>query len=153
MACINRIICPCREDGGTKFRTPSSNTTNPVASRCRCAKYTSDAARNRAYSSFCMPFEPYAIDRLVSSRIVNSVFVSPLESLEVRAIRASVDVPIDVAQIVARHVLSILGKLLAEAEVGRFVQATDEPVDHGLGDQVEARNPRPAQPDLGIAAS
>ena len=51
---------------------------------------------------------------------------------------AGEDVPIDVAQVVALGVGAILGELLGEAEVGRAVQAGDEAIDDGLGDEVEA---------------
>ncbi len=51
------------------------------------------------------------------------------------------------AQIVAGRVGPILGELLAEAEIGRAVQSGDEPVHHGLGDQVEAGD---AGQDVGI---
>ena len=54
-------------------------------------------------------------------------------------IGAGEDVPIDVAQVVALAVRAVFGKLLGEPEIGRPVQSRDEAVDHGLGDQVEAR--------------
>ena len=57
-----------------------------------------------------------------------------------RSVRA-IDVPIHVTQIVAGIVSAILGELRAEAEVGRAVQAGDEAVHHGLGDQVEPVQP------------
>ena len=59
-------------------------------------------------------------------------------ALQVGALGAGEDVPIDVAQIVAGRVGAVLGELLAEAEIGRAVQAGDEAVDDRLGDQVEA---------------
>ena len=46
------------------------------------------------------------------------------------------------AQIVAGSVGAIFGELLAEAEIGRAMQAGDETVDDGLGDQIEAGNSR-----------
>ncbi len=59
-------------------------------------------------------------------------------ALEIQALGSGVDVPIDVAQIVAGSVGAIFGELLAETEVGRTVQAGDEAIDHGLGDQFQA---------------
>ncbi len=58
----------------------------------------------------------------------------------VEALGARVDVPVDdAAEIVAGGIGSdVFGKLLAEAEVGRAVEAGHETVDYGLGDQVEA---------------
>ena len=42
------------------------------------------------------------------------------------------------AKIVAGIIGAIFGELLAETEIGRAVQAGDEAIDHGLGDQIEA---------------
>src|SRR5579862_4572353 len=42
-------------------------------------------------------------------------------------------------QIVARAIGAVLGKLLAESEIGRSMQAGNESVDHGPRDQVESR--------------
>ena len=42
------------------------------------------------------------------------------------------------AQIVAGSVGAIFGELVAETKVGRAVQAGDEAIHHGLGDQIEA---------------
>src|ERR1700722_16032279 len=61
-------------------------------------------------------------------------------ALEDQLLAACVDVPIDVAEIVAGIVGLIFGELLAETEVRRAVEAGDEAVDHGLGDEVEARD-------------
>ena len=60
------------------------------------------------------------------------------KALEIQALGARIDVPIDMAKIVAGSVGAIFGELLAEAEIGRAVQAGDEAIDHGFGDQVEA---------------
>ncbi len=57
---------------------------------------------------------------------------------EIHPLGAGVDVPIDVAKIVAGIIGAIFGELLAETKVGRAVQAGDEAIDHGLGDQIEA---------------
>ena len=61
-------------------------------------------------------------------------------AFQIHALGAREDVPIHVAQIVAGRVGAILGEFLAEAEVGRAVQARDEAVHHGLGHQVEVRD-------------
>ena len=42
------------------------------------------------------------------------------------------------AEVVARRIGAVLGELLGEPEIGRAVQAGDEAIDHGLGNQVEA---------------
>ena len=59
-------------------------------------------------------------------------------ALEIGALGAREDVPIDVTQIVARSVGAVFGELLAETEIGRAVQAGDEAVDHGARHQVQA---------------
>ena len=59
-------------------------------------------------------------------------------ALQVAALGAGEDVPVDVTQIVALGVGAVLGELLAEPEIGRPVQAGDETVDHGFGHQVQA---------------
>ena len=59
-------------------------------------------------------------------------------ALEIRALGAREHVPIDVAQIVAGRVGAVFGELLAEAEIGRAMQAGDEAVDHGARHQVQA---------------
>ena len=64
-------------------------------------------------------------------------------ALEEARVGAGEDIPIDVAQIVARRVGAILGEFLGEAEVRRAVEAGDEAIDDGLGDrsrpEMEAR--------------
>ena len=59
-------------------------------------------------------------------------------ALEEAAVGAGEDVPVDVAQVVAFGVGTVLGEFLGEAEVGRAVEAGDEAVYDGLGNQVEA---------------
>ena len=44
LACLTDTVGPQKE-GGTKFRTSSSKTIKPAASRCRPARYASDAVR------------------------------------------------------------------------------------------------------------
>ncbi len=63
-----------------------------------------------------------------------------LEPLQIETLGAGEDVPVDVAQIVALHVLLIFGELLAETELRRTVQSRDEPVHYRLRDEVERRN-------------
>jgi hypothetical protein len=58
-------------------------------------------------------------------------------ALEIQLLAAGVDVPVDVAKIVAGSIGLIFGELLAEAEVGRAVQTGDEAIDDGLRDQIE----------------
>ena len=59
-------------------------------------------------------------------------------ALEVHALGAGVDVPIDVAEIVAGGVGLVFGELLGEAEIGGAMEAGDEAVDYRLGDELEA---------------
>jgi hypothetical protein len=59
-------------------------------------------------------------------------------ALQIHALAAGEDIPIDVAQIVTRRVGAVLGELLAETEIGGAVQAGDEAVHDGLGDEVES---------------
>src|ERR1019366_5388762 len=62
-----------------------------------------------------------------------------LEALQIKALRAGENVPIDVAEIVSLNVLLILGELLAEAELRRAVQPRDTAIHHRLRDKVERR--------------
>ena len=78
------------------------------------------------------------MERLVSSSMVSWAVGFAAIALQVHPLGARVDVPIDVAQIVARRVGAIFGELLAESEIGRPVQTGDEAVDHSLGHQIEA---------------
>ena len=61
-------------------------------------------------------------------------------ALEIAALGAREDVPVHVTQVVALAVGAVLGELLAEAEIGRTVQAGDEAVHHRLRHQVQAGN-------------
>ena len=61
-------------------------------------------------------------------------------ALQVGALGAGEDVPIHVAQVVARRVRAVFGEFLAEAEIRRAVQAGDEAVDDGLRHQIQAGN-------------
>src|SRR5665213_3660334 len=60
------------------------------------------------------------------------------KALQIQPLRSGVDVPIDVPKIVAGIIGAILGELLAETKIGRAVQAGDEAIHHGLGDQIES---------------
>ncbi len=59
------------------------------------------------------------------------------ESLDIHPLRACIDVPVDEARIVAFVVHAVLGEFLAEAEFRRAVQADQEALDDGAGDEVE----------------
>src|SRR5437870_12113717 len=61
-------------------------------------------------------------------------------AFEVRELGPREDVPVHMAEVVARRVRAVLGELLAEAEVRRPVQTGDEAVHNGLRDEVEAGN-------------
>ena len=63
-------------------------------------------------------------------------------ALDVGAVRARVDVPVDEARVVAFGVRAVLGELLAEAEERRAVHAGQEAVDDGARDEIEVREPR-----------
>jgi hypothetical protein len=60
--------------------------------------------------------------------------------LEEALIGAGEDIPIDVAKVVALAISAILGELLGEPEIRGAVETRYEPIDHGLGDKVEARD-------------
>src|SRR5439155_15282254 len=62
--------------------------------------------------------------------------------LDVVAIRARVHAPVDLADIVARHVAPMLGEIDRRAEIRRAMEAVDEAVHHGARQQVEAPDPR-----------
>src|SRR5262249_706027 len=61
-------------------------------------------------------------------------------ALEVAALGAREDVPIDVAEIVAFGVGAVFGELLGETEVGGAVHAGYEGVDDGFGYKVKRGN-------------
>ena len=63
-----------------------------------------------------------------------------LESLQVETLAAGEDVPIDVAQVVALHILLVFGELLGETEFRGTMQARDEAIHHRLRDEVERRD-------------
>src|SRR5574341_1260241 len=65
-----------------------------------------------------------------------------LEFLHVVTIRARIHFPVDVARIVARRVLAILGELHAEAFEGAAVQAAEKAFDDGARAQFHAGNLR-----------
>jgi hypothetical protein len=52
------------------------------------------------------------------------------------AVCAAVDFPVDVADLIAGHILAMLGKFDAEAMVGTAVEAGDETLDHEAGPEL-----------------
>ena len=58
-------------------------------------------------------------------------------AFQIHALGSREHVPVDVPQIVAFGVRAVLGELLAETEIRRPVQTRNEPVHHGLSDQLE----------------
>jgi hypothetical protein len=56
------------------------------------------------------------------------------------SLRACKNIPIHVAQIVARRISAVLGEFLAESEIRRAMQTVDEAVDDGLRHQIQAGN-------------
>jgi len=61
-----------------------------------------------------------------------------LELLDVEAVGPGVGGPVEVADVVARGVFAVLGKLDGEAVIGRTVEAGDEALDDGTCDKVHA---------------
>ena len=57
--------------------------------------------------------------------------------LDVEAVGAAEDLPVDVAGVVARDVLPVLGELHAEAVVGALVEPRDVPLDDHAGLHLE----------------
>src|SRR4029077_4326951 len=47
---------------------------------------------------------------------------------------------VDMAQVVTGRVGRVFGEFLAESEIGRTMQTSHKALDHGLGDQFEARD-------------
>src|SRR5690606_12809624 len=60
-----------------------------------------------------------------------------LELLDVEAVGARVEPPVDAANGVARDVSPVLGEVQREPEVRRAVQPVDEPLDDGARDELE----------------
>src|SRR5690606_29221381 len=65
-----------------------------------------------------------------------------LEPLEVDTVALAVRAPVDVTQVVAGHVLTVLGELVREPLVRRTVQAADEALDDPLRAQPQPLEPR-----------
>src|SRR5205085_11647604 len=62
--------------------------------------------------------------------------------LQIAAIGARENIPIDVPQIVTLRVSPILRELLAKSKIRRPMQPRDEAVDHSLSNEVKRRNSR-----------
>ena len=62
--------------------------------------------------------------------------------LQVVPVGARVQLPVDAADVVARHVAAVLGEVDRRAEVRRAMQPVDEPVDDGLREQLEVADTR-----------
>ena len=62
--------------------------------------------------------------------------------LDVEAVGAREQAPVDAPDVVARHVAAVLGEVDRRAEIRRTVQAVDEPVDDRSREQIEAADPR-----------
>jgi hypothetical protein len=62
--------------------------------------------------------------------------------LDVVAIGTGVQLPVDPADVIARHVPAVLGKVHGRAEERRAVQAVDEPVDDIAREELEILDPR-----------
>jgi hypothetical protein len=60
-----------------------------------------------------------------------------LLALEVSALGAGKDIPVHMAQIIARRVRAVFREFLAEAEIRRAMQAVDESVDDSLRHQIQ----------------
>jgi hypothetical protein len=58
-------------------------------------------------------------------------------AFEIAAFRACEKIPVHMTQVVSRRIGAVLGKLLAEAELGRTMQASDETVHDRFCQQIE----------------
>src|SRR6202034_1509343 len=61
----------------------------------------------------------------------------PAIAFEIAAFRACEKIPVHVTKVVSRRIGAVLGKLLAEAKLGRTMQAGDEAVHDGFSQQIE----------------
>src|SRR5215471_13628080 len=61
----------------------------------------------------------------------------PAIAFEIAAFRACEEIPVHMTQVVSRRIGAVLGKLLAEAELGRTMQAGDEAVYNRFCQQIE----------------
>src|SRR2546430_15575905 len=66
-----------------------------------------------------------------------------LELLDVKAVGARPESPVDATDVVTGHVGPVLGEVDRQAEVRRVVQAGDGSFDHGPSQEVEAVDPGP----------
>src|SRR4030095_8350232 len=57
-------------------------------------------------------------------------------------VRSRVQTPVDAADVVARHVTSMLGEVDGRAEIRRPVEPVGEPVDYRAGKQIQLTDPR-----------
>ncbi len=78
----------------------------------------------------------------MSSRIAEVGVGVGLVLLDVEAIGARVQPPVDAADVVAGDVAAVLGEVDRRAEVRRAVQAVDEAVDDRARQQLEVADPR-----------
>ena len=136
--------------GGRAARSPaaattirSSNAISPAASRCRFIRYASDAASTTPYSSLVIGARAAIAHRPADVEQQVAVEVGLLlELLDVVAVAARVDLPVERRQIVAGQVLAVLGELDAEALERAAVQARQEALDDRPRLQLERAEPR-----------
>ena len=114
----------------------------PTRSRWRCARYARQAPTKQPYSSFGMPAarelhraRDVEQDREVGVRV-------GLVLLDVVAIGARVQPPVDAADVVAGDVAAVLGEVDRGAEERRAMQAVDEALDDVAREQLEVADPR-----------
>ncbi len=79
----------------------------------------------------------YCIELLASSRDCELAVGLAAIALQITALSARKEIPVDVAQIVTWDIGAVLGELLAEAEVRRTMQAGNKAIHYRLRQQVQ----------------
>ena len=130
-----------RARAAATVRTSSSKVMRPVASRWRSSTSASAAISRCGVGELgehgVSGSPVQAIERLASQHHHGAEVGLLLELLHVEPVVAAQDLPVDVAQLVARLVHPVLGELDGESAAGRAVQAGEKAFDDAFGDHFE----------------
>ncbi len=142
-AANSRASCPCRVDGRTYVAHLVIEHDQPRRIALVVNREIEQRSRDEARIIHLFRRARRILHRVARVQQHRELAVGfAAITLQIAAFRAREQVPVHVAQIVSRRVGAVLGKLLAEAEVGRSVQPGDKAVHDGLRHQVQRRNPR-----------
>ena len=127
---------------GCCARSRRPRTTARPRLPAELARWPSVPAIRRAYSILVTPREPKPIEPLVSTHQAAAQVGVGLELLDEEPVRAPVGPPIEPPQIVAGHVLAILGELDARAAVRAGMPARNGSLHRPPREQREPRQSR-----------